>query len=94
MRWKPHDLAASDAAAPECLDRTGRALGCGESAARRVLQHSACLVKADAREQLDKLADWYTVLEILEQGGNRHARATEHPGSTDPLRVAFYSGTA
>jgi hypothetical protein len=59
-----------------------------------VLQHGARLVKGNAREQFDKLADWHTVFKILEEGSNGHARAAEHPRSTDPLGVTFNRWTA
>ena len=45
----------------------------GQSAARCVLQHSACLIKSNAREQLNELTDRHSVFEILEQSCNGHA---------------------
>lgn len=57
-------------------------------------QHGASLLKGYAREQLSELADGHAVFEVLEERCDRHARASENPGSAYPLRVAFYGGTA
>jgi len=59
-----------------------------------VLQHGASLLKGDARKQHNELADRYTVLEVLEEGCDRHTRTSEHPGSAYSFGVAFYGGAA
>ena len=68
------------------LRRSQGASGC-------VLQHSACLFKRDTGEQGDHFADRYTVFEVFEQGGNRHSRTAEYPGSANTFRVAFHHRT-
>ena len=72
------------------IEENSHLRGC-QSAACRMFQHSACLLKANAREQGGELVDWNTVFEILEKRRNRYAGATKHPCSADTLRVAFRS---
>ena len=64
-----------------------------ESAPRRMLEHGANLFERDAGEPLYELRNLCAVFEILKEGGNRHARAAEHPRSTDSLGIAFDSRT-
>jgi len=54
-----------------------------------VLKNCARLLKGDAGEQLDEPTDRHTVLKVLEEGGNRHARAPEYPRTAYALCVAF-----
>jgi len=46
-----------------------------------MFQHGSDLRKGYAGEQLSELADWHAVVEVLEEGFDRHARAAEPPGS-------------
>ncbi len=59
---------------------------------RRVFEHGANPFQRDARKPLHELGNLRTVLKVLEQRGNGHARAAEHPSSADPLGVPFNSG--
>ena len=59
---------------------------------RRVFEHGANLFQRDAGKPLHELANLRTVLKVLKQRGNGHARAAEHPSSADPLGVPFNSG--
>jgi hypothetical protein len=61
----------------------------GECTSRSMLQYSANLFNGDTREPLDELRHECTVLKILEQGGDRNARARKHPRTTYALGVAF-----
>jgi hypothetical protein len=54
-----------------------------------VLQHRACLLEGDSREQSNELSDRDTVFEILEKSRYRHARALKYPSAAYALRVAF-----
>ena len=65
-----------------------------QRALRRVFEHGASLFERDARKPLHKLVDMRAILEVLEQCGNGHARAAEHPGSTDSLGVPFNGGAS
>lgn len=56
-----------------------------------MFKYGAYLFRRDAREPLHELVDPCTVFKILEQRGNRHTRATEHPGPPDPLGIALDS---
>jgi hypothetical protein len=51
------------------------------------------LLKRDAWEQCDGLADRNAVFEVLEESGNGHARATKDPRSANALRVSLYHRT-
>lgn len=59
-----------------------------------MFQYGSCLRERDAWEQLNELTDRDTVFKILEQGGDRHARAAEHPSSAYTLGVVLYHQTA
>lgn len=59
-----------------------------------MLQHGSSLRERDAREQLNELTDRDAVFKILEQGGDGHARAAEHPSSAHTLGVVLYHRTA
>ena len=65
----------------------------GKGAAGGVFENRAQLGKTDTREKLNELFDGYTVLEVLEQGGDRDARTPKNPGSANALGVAFHSFT-
>ena len=57
---------------------------CGsEGAACDVIEHGTNLVKRDARKPFDELRHGSAILEILEQRGHRHARATKYPSAAD-----------
>ena len=55
--------------------------------ARRVLQDGTHLFERDAGEPLDELMRRCIVLKVLEEGGNGHSGAAEHPSSAVPLWV-------
>ena len=57
---------------------------------RSVFENSADLLKGYACEPLHELRHLRAVLQILEQGGDRNARATEHPGAADTFGITFY----
>ena len=64
-------------------------LGGGESAARGMIEHSTYLIERNPREPLDELRYLSTILEILEQRRNRHARVAKYLGATGALRIAL-----
>jgi hypothetical protein len=49
------------------------------------------LLQRDAGKPLNELVHLRAILEVLEQRGNRHACATEHPGSADQFGVPLDS---
>lgn len=55
----------------------------------RVLKHRAGLRERDARKTGNKVRDFCPVFEILEQRGNRNARAAKNPRATHALGVTF-----
>ena len=59
-----------------------------------MFQHGSGLRERDAWEQLNELTDGDTVFKILEQGGDWHARAAEHPSSAHTLGVVLHHRTA
>lgn len=64
-----------------------------QSTSSGVLEHCSCPLDRDARKPLDELRDGCTVLEILEEGGYRYARAAKHPGAAHPGWRAFNGRT-
>jgi hypothetical protein len=56
-----------------------------------VFENGASLFERDTRKPLHKLGNLSTVFKVLEQGDYGYARATEHPGSTNALRIPFDS---
>jgi hypothetical protein len=64
----------------------------GQRASRRVLEHGTGLLQRNTGEPLDELINVRAVFEVLEQREDRHARATEHPCSTDPIRMPLGGG--
>jgi hypothetical protein len=48
------------------------------------------LFKRYTREPLHELRNRCSVFEVLEQSGNRHAGAGEHPSTADSLGISFY----
>lgn len=60
-----------------------------KGAARRVFKDLANLLERDPGKRHHEIGDGQAVLEILEQRGQRNSGVAKHPGTTDPLRVAF-----
>jgi hypothetical protein len=54
-----------------------------------VFQNVASLRQGDTRKPLDELMDGGVFLEVFEERGNRHPRASENPSTTYAIRVAF-----
>ncbi len=55
----------------------------------RVLKHRPDLRERDARKPGNEVRDLGPVFEILEQRGNRNARAAKNPRATNALGVTF-----
>jgi len=65
----------------------------GQSTSRDMLQDSMHLLDCDAREPCDKVSHGCTTFEVFKEGGDRHSRTLEDPGSADTLRVTLNSRT-
>lgn len=55
-----------------------------------MLKHKPCLLLCEPREQVDKFAQRDPILQVLEQGGDRHAGAAKHPGPDQAQRVSLH----
>ncbi len=70
------------------LDPTGHSLGQRNGGACRcVLKNLADLRCGDAREQLNKLRQRDSVLEVLKEGRHWNPGVTKHPGTTQPVHI-------
>jgi hypothetical protein len=58
-------------------------------AASGVPDHRFSLGAGDTRKPLEEIVDASTILEVFEQGVNRHARPFEQPSAADFSRCAF-----
>jgi hypothetical protein len=63
----------------------GQAVGC-------VFQYEVDLLAGDAWEPFEELSYSGSAFEVVEEGGDGHASATEDPHAANFLRVAFYGG--
>src|SRR5215211_7666210 len=66
--------------------------GGSQRAPRRVFEHGASLLQRDGGKPLNELVNVRAILEVLEQRGNRHACAAEHPRSADQFGVPLDGG--
>ena len=64
-----------------------------QSGPGRVFQDVSSLQQGNAGKPFNELMDRRVFFEVLEQRSNRNPRASENPGTTDPIRVALYIGT-
>ena len=82
-----HDLMMGEALAQwdgcSLIEKNAHS-GRSQGTASGMLEHCSCSLDRDARKPLDKLRDGCTILEILEQGGHRYARAAKDPGAAHP----------
>jgi hypothetical protein len=57
-----------------------------------VLEDRPSLIEGDTRKPGDDFMQLGAILEVLEEGGDRHASASKDPGPTDALRIALDDG--
>ncbi len=61
---------------------------------RGVFENHPNLLGGNAWKPLHEIRDLRPVFKILKQCSHRNARATEHPGATDTLRMPLNRGTS
>jgi len=64
-----------------------------QRALRCVFENLPRVIRRDAWKPLQERGYVRTVLKVLKQGGDGHARSPEHPSSADSLRIALYCRT-
>ena len=63
-----------------------------QRASRSMFQNGANLLGCNTGKPLHELRNLCAVLKVFKQRGNSHARAAEHPGAADTLRVPLDGG--